>query len=281
VRAPSDSWTPALAPDLGKVVARVGEVPVFAAEVDAEARRTGQSAREALADLVAFNLLAERARAAGLRPEDPGGLQARREVLVQRLIERDFEPRLEPEALTDAELRPMYERLKSRYVHPRLVEVVIASVYTGPRMKPEPRTRARATATEFRDFVAKRPLRTAEDLLTAAREPSWVARNVAVAQLLQGPDKPFGPEVGAAVLNLVHVGDTTSLVEDENGYHLARYVGERPPRNVPYEEAREALRAEVLPAWRQQRFLQVAASLAPGHSIELYPARLTEPAGAP
>ena len=201
-------------------------------------------------------------------------------MLVQRLIERDFEPRLEPEALTDAELRPMYERLKSRYVHPRLVEVVIASVYTGPRMKPEPRTRARATATEFRDFVAKRPAdrRGSPDSGAGAL---LVARNVAVAQLLQGPDKPFGPEVGAAVLNLVHVGDTTSLVEDENGYHLARYVGERPPRNVPYEEAREALRAEVLPAWRQQRFLQVAASLAPGHSIELCPARLAEQAGAP
>src|SRR5690349_24285442 len=35
-----------------------------------------------------------------------------------------------------------YERARSAFVHPRLVEIAILSVYTGARMKAEPRAQA-------------------------------------------------------------------------------------------------------------------------------------------
>src|SRR5436190_1382231 len=74
-------WIPDAPTDLGAVVARVGEVPIFAGEVAAQASRTGQPPRQALDQLIAFALLAEKARAAGVQP----AAAPPRELLVQRL----------------------------------------------------------------------------------------------------------------------------------------------------------------------------------------------------
>jgi hypothetical protein len=266
------AWSPEPAPDLGAVVARVGEVPIFAGEVRAQALRTGKPARAALDELVGFHLLAEKARALGIEPDAAAAVPA--ELLVQRLIERDFEAVTRPADLPEQDLRRSYERARDWFVHSRLVEIAILSVYTGALMKPEPRARARATAAELSQAISARPARTAEDFLEVARDPAWASRRVSVTRLWQSSDKPFGPRVGAAVLRLRAPGDTTALVEDESGYHIARYIAERPARDLPFEAARQEIRREAYPRWRQARFAELVARLSAQHRIELSPENL-------
>jgi hypothetical protein len=121
--------------------------------------------------------------------------------------------------------------------------------------------------------VARRPLRSADDLETVATDPRW-KRKVALRRSLQGPERPFGATVGAAVMRLSHPGDTTPLVEDETGLYLARYIAERAPENVSFEAAREQLRQQAYPYWRQQRFGELVAQIARHHDVAADPEKL-------
>lgn len=246
---------------MGAAVASVGDVPIFAAEVAAQATLTGKTPRAALQELIAFHSLAAAARDRGLTANAPEHLRAVDQALVERLLERDFEPRVRREEVPEAELRAGYERAKRTFVHPRLVEIMVLAVYTGARMRPEPRERARRTAADLDRHIRTRPARTAEDFETVATDPTWLSRGVKRFRVFQSHDEPFPAKVGAEAQKLKRPGDTTPLVEDETGLYIARYVSERPAQNRSFEEVRGELLEGYYPRWRQQRFLQFAAEI--------------------
>ena len=260
-------------PDLGSVVARVGQVPIHAAEVAAQAQKTGQPPRQALDQLIRFQLLAERAR------QRPGAAvePASDALLVQRLLERDLEPTLRPQDIPDEDLRRAYEQVKVHYVRPRMVEVGLLSVYTGPGMKPEPRARAQETARLLEQHLTRNPPRSIEAFAAIATTPPWSERKVRYWRFWQGPTRehgPFGGKVPEAIHRLKRPGERSAKIDDDSGYHFAWYLSEQPPRNVPFEAARDELREKYFPTWRQQRFTQVAGQLGASHKIEVYPERL-------
>jgi hypothetical protein len=271
-RQPAVAAAPAPAPDLGPVVARVAGHPIHAAEVRAQAARDGVGSRAALDRLVAVLLLAERAR------ERPGGLAAPpgaagAPLLVQRLLERDFEPRSRPQDIPERDLRAAYESVKDHYVHPRMVEVGLLSVYTGPGMKPEPRARAEATARELNAQLRKQPPASLEAFSAMARDPAWSARKVRFQRMWQGPSRQFGNfggKVAPAIQQLTRPGQMSPLIEDDSGYHVAWYLRDDPARDTPFEQAREEVRGKFYPVWRQQRFQALTHEAAAGHTVELH-----------
>jgi hypothetical protein len=274
---PAAAWVAEPVPQLGPVVARVAENPIFAEEVRAQAQRTGKPPAEALQELVTFHLLAERARErelAGtvLQSQVPPAL------LVQRLLEREFEPTVQPDQLTESELRAVYEQVKERFVHPRVVRVALLSVY--PRRgkdKDAARAVARQTAQALFAEVSRRPDRSADDFATLQKDPAWASRNVGFARIWQGPDERFGPlraPQGAAIARLRKPGDTTPLLEDDGAFHLARYMEEVPAKNVSFEQARQDLRAEYQPRWRREKFERFSTRMVEKHRIEIFTDRL-------
>ncbi len=277
------SWAPRPTKDLGPEIARVGEQPIYAAEVEAQSRRYGLSPRAALTQLIEFALLAERARpyggdASGAKDD---GLTADR-LVVDRFLASEFEPTVVKDKIPEAELRQIYAKMEHAFVHGRLIEVALLSVYTGPLMKPEPRAQAKQTAEELADYVAKRSVirRAAEDFLEIAKDPAWHDRRVSYRRLVQGPTRrngPFGEVVGGALQQLHKPGDTSALIVDESGYHIARYIGEEPPRNLGFEQARDELVTNIYPHWKRQRFIDFTKVLGANHAIEIYPDRLQPP----
>jgi hypothetical protein len=270
------------AAQLGAEVARVGDQPIFAAEVAAQAKREGVSPKAALASLIAFNLLAARAEAMAQKPvpaeDDPG----RRRLLVERFLEEEFEPLIRPDKLPEDELKKIYQQNEFRFVHPRMVEVALLSVYTGPLMKPEPRARAEKTARELFDYVSKRPIRTVEDMKEIARDPAWKERKVAFWQFLQGPDRPHGPfgkNVATAIHKLHAPGETSPLIIDDSGFHIARYVDEKAPRNDPFEKVQGELKESYLPHWRKRRFTEWTDELGAKHGMTVFTDRLLAQTG--
>ena len=266
------AWVPDPAADLGPVVARVGGSPIFSAEVQAEMARepAGRTPREALDTLVKLHLLAERARRAG-RPLPIADVPAT--LLVQRLMEREFEPATTPARMPEDDLMRAYQQTKINYVHPRMVEVALLSVYTGPTMKPEPRARARETAMALAEELRRKPRRTAAEVLALAESPGWKERKVAYWKFWQGPDRahgPFGGKVAPAIHRLRKQGDTSGLIEDESGYHFALFLAEKAPRNVPFAEAKAEIRQKAYPAWRRHRFEVLASELAAQHTVEVF-----------
>ena len=274
VASSAGAWQPLPAADLGPVVGKVGDLPIYAAEVRAEMARGGRSAKEAFGTVVKLHLLAERGRRAGRALP---ASEAPPELLVQRFLERDFEPGITVDQMPEADLRRAYQQVQANYVHPRLVEVALLSVYTGPNMKPEPRARAREAAQALAEELAARPRRTAAELAALAEEKQWLDRKVAYWKFWQGPDRqhgPFGGKVAPAVQRLRRPGQQSGLIEDDSGYHFALYVDEKPAKNVSFETAREEIRAKAYPAWRRHKFDELVNRLTREHAVQIHADRV-------
>jgi hypothetical protein len=270
-------WTPTPAPDLGEVVARVGEVPIFAGDVAAQAARAHRTARAALEELVALHVLAERARSS--EPWPPAGPEAaelRKQTMVQRLLEREFEPATRPEDITDPELRVLYDRAKVTFVHPHLVEVVTIEVVTGARATAAGRSEARQSLQAVKALIDKEGARTVDDWKRLAAQ--WAGKGVKSLHFLQGPD---GPRLGkfAATVSSLAPGQETGLIEDEHGLYYVRSVGERAAKNESFEQVRGELRAGYHSRWRQRKFLDFAARAADRHDVSIRSAG-SAPAGS-
>jgi peptidyl-prolyl cis-trans isomerase C len=268
-------WTPVVPPDLGAIVARVGEVPIFASQVLAEAKRTGRTPREALDDLVTFNLLAEQARQHGLRPAAMSDEEVR-SALVQRLLERDLEPSMTAESIPDQVLRPIYDKAKHLFVHPRLVEVGVLAIYTGALMKDKPREERTRTAKELATWVQTHPPKSLEEFSAIGRAPAWTSRHVSYAKFFQGTDRPLSSAVAPAIAALKTDGEMTQLLSDDAGFYIARYVGERPPENITFEQARAKLRAGYQDRWKRQHFQEYTNKLKQAHKVVAFFERLNE-----
>jgi hypothetical protein len=262
-------WLPSPASDLGAVVARVGGVPLFATQVLAVAKQTGKSPRNALEDLVEFNLLAECARGSGLKPADSSDADVA-STLVQRLLEKELEPTLRPEAMPDSVLRPMYDKARDRFVHSRLVEIGVLALYTGALMKESPRKARTEAAQALAAFLAAHPPQTLDEFAAVANDSKWSSRKVVFAHFLQGLDRPLSATVGVQVAKLHVPGDTTPMIVDEDGFFVARYIAERPPEDISFEQARDGLRAGYYEHWRKQRFLDFSTAFANLHKVEVH-----------
>lgn len=259
----------------GVVVARVGSVPITAAQVAAQMARTGLGARQALDQRITFEVLAQSAAGQQSTPT-PAEVAAQKKVEVERLVEREIEPQLRPENIPDADVRALYQRGKGRFVHGRLVQATVLCLFTGARMNAERRARVEGSAKALAAYLDAHPARTSGELEALAKEPQWADRQVSVTTVWQDQDadQPFPPVVGHALAGLHKPGDRTPLIGDETGYYIATYVAEEPPLNQSFEEAAPTLRAEMYQPWRRQRFLRLTMDLSAGHDIEVFPDNL-------
>ncbi len=271
---PQNTAPPAWAPDTinpaDPVVGRVGEVEIRGTDVQAKMKSEGLDRQTAFDRLLSFHLLAEKARTEGYWS---GALLAAipKELWVQRLLQRDIEPRLTAARIPDRDLRAVYDANIGRWSHPRLVEVALLAIYTGARMKPEARAQNRARAVELKAAVDMRRDRSPEDLFELAQQPEWKAKKVQFSRLWQGGDKPLARQVGEQIMRLTRPGDTTDLTEDETGCYIARYMSEVPPKNVSFAAATEEIRTGIFETWRREKFLQIARGLVAKHTVTVLP----------
>jgi hypothetical protein len=272
---PETPWVPGPAPDLGSVVARVGLVPIYAREVEAQGARFKSTPRQALSELISLHLLAERAHHEYPFRPDWFDLELR-SALAERLIERDLWPQVQRDSVPDQELRAIYQSAIDVFVHPRLVEAGFLIVYTGAPMKPGPRAEREATAKALAAMVASRIIHGPEDFEAIANDSAWNGRHVTFRRTVQGPDQPFSAEVGAAVLKLKAPGDVTPLIQDPDGFFLATYAGEKPSVNQSFAEVRTELRQRYYERWRMQRIEQLTREMAKGHQVETHPQLLNQ-----
>jgi len=272
---PETPWVPEPTSDLGSVVARVGSIPIYARQVEAQVALAKSTPGEALGELISLHLLAENVHSENrFRPDwsDP----ELRSALAERLIERDFWPQVQRDSVPDQELRTVYQNAIDAFVHPRLVDAGFLIVFTGVRMKPRPRAERECTAKALAASLGLRRIAGPDDFEAIARDPFWSGRNVVFRRTVQGPDEPFSRTVGAEVLKLKAPGDTTPLIQDADGFFLATYAGEKPPVNQSFAEVREELRQRYYDHWRAQRLEQLARKLAEGHRVESHPQLLNQ-----
>jgi hypothetical protein len=269
--APAETaWVPTPAPDLGRVVAQVGSVPIYSNEVAAEALRSNCTAREALHALISLQVLAEKAHQTERFLPDWSDPELR-SALAQRLLDRDILPQLRRENVPEQEVQALYQKGINAFVHPRLIEVGLLAIFTGPMMKAGPRAERTETAKALAAQIATRRTHSPEDLESISKDPSWRDRHVSYQKTVPWLDPGFSGKLKEEVFKLKSPGDTTALIEDETGFFLATYAGEKPPENIPYAVVREKLLQVYFERWRPQRLGQLMHKLSEGHRVESHP----------
>jgi hypothetical protein len=223
---------------------------------------------------VALHLLAERARASW-PPKGPDAAELRKQVLVQRLLERELEPGIAEDSLPDAFLRSIYERAKQVFVHSRLVEVGVLNISVPHNAPADARAHARAAMADLAKTIAQRSKPTAADFIQLGAQTTWQQRRVQYTQITQSDTGPFSAKFGAAVFRLHAVGEVTGVIEDEGGLAIACYIGERPAINRPFEAVRQEMRTQAYPHWRQKKFVDFADAIAAQHEVQIHTSRLS------
>jgi hypothetical protein len=198
-----------------------------------------------------------------------------REILVQRLVERDFERVTRPADMPDSVVKVIYDSSLDSFIHPRLVEVAVLAITPGKRALPAVRAEAKKTAAEVKALVDQQKSRSPDDLQAIAIDRKWHDRRVQFFKFLQAGDKPYSAKFGAEVGKMRTPGETSGIIEDEYGFYIARYLGDRPPAHRTFEEVKQELRDAYYPRWRQAKFLEFTQQLGAGHEVEIHTAPLT------
>lgn len=197
-----------------------------------------------------------------------------RQAMAWRLFRKDIEPLLDIDHIPEAHLRALYDRASRAYVHGRLVEVGALVVFTGSLMKPKPRAEREKTAQDLAAYVAAHPSRTPGDFERLAGDPAWANRKVTYRRLTLESDFPLSQAVGGPVQKLRKPGDTTGLISDDTGFYIARYIGEKPPLDRPFDEVRREIAERAFEPWRASEFLRLTHEMGRQHDVVLWPERL-------
>lgn len=262
------SFSPAPSPD-AVVIAEVNGEKIYDEDVARQARARGLSAREALDELVAAELLAQEARRRGLA-DDPDVIEARRRERVRVLTERDFVPTFDgPEDVPQAALDSAWKNpaVRNYYQHEQVQKIVYLRV-PAENVGAAEEDAARRLAEAIHAHLVAKPPRDQEEFGHLADEiagPAGVKLRKAAGQTRRKGDTV--EEFAAAAFSLTQAGTFTAPFRTKWGWDIIYLVELVPARNVPREEAEKEIREKIFADTRRLAFVRWAEGLAAGYRI--------------
>lgn len=256
------------------VVARVDGVPIFASDVTRQGAVEQVSPQAALDTLVTLEALTRFAlkHKLGAGPEAEEGWK---QILAQAWLARELEPQTTPDKIPQSVLQDVYSRTKDAYEHPRLVRIATLDLYAFSNQPAEVRKRSKAWAFELAEELRKiAPRPTINQVSALALTPKWVERGLKFGTIWQADTYPYSEKVGQAVQALHEWGELTPVVEDDPGFHIAMYLGERAATHKDFRTAAPLIRDAIAFHWQQKRFRDVTDELATKASVSVTPEAL-------
>ncbi len=172
--------------------------------------------------------------------------------LIERLLEQEV-PAAEP---TDADCRRWYEQNPRRFTAGELVEASHILFAITPRVPPE---RLRAKAAEVHAMASRDPAAFGRLAAEYSNCPS-AAQGGSLGQLGRGDSVP---EFEKAVLDSERLGVLPDLVATRFGFHVVQVARRIPGRMLPFEEAREQVKAYLRARATERAIGEYVRSLAP------------------
>lgn len=174
-----------------------------------------------------------------------------RNLAVQEYVDRQFGAKVE---VKDSELIAYYENNLSLFKQPLQVRVSHLLVRSDPAWEAPRREEARRKAQQM-----LKDLRQGKDFSTLARE------------LSDGPTRANGGDLGyirlgqlekkfEEVVFALKAGETSDLVETDNGFHLFKVLDRKPESILAYDAVKEQIRQSL----RQEKAKQEADQYARG-----------------
>src|SRR5687768_8526013 len=113
--------------------------------------------KDFLDNLVRFEVLAKEAKKRGL-DQDAEVVRTMKQVMIQKLMKEEFESRVKPEDVTDAEMQKFYDEHKAEYNKPeevRVSAVIVKDKATADKAAAEAKGAKGADNKGFRDLVTQ------------------------------------------------------------------------------------------------------------------------------
>jgi peptidyl-prolyl cis-trans isomerase C len=203
--------------------------------------------KEFLDNLVRQEVLAAEAERQGL-DKDPDVRATLRKIMVQKLVQKKFQPEANPGAdVPEADVAKYYEEHKPEYVRARKVRVQ-AIVLNAPEGSPD---RAKKVA------LAKKTLQKVK----AEEKKNPVAFNQAVSTISEDAaskqlggdlqfksqeelEKAYGKAVADAAFAL-KAGEMSNVIEAPSGIYVLKFAGEQPEMNRTIDQVKAQIAAKL------------------------------------
>ena len=192
--------------------------------------------KEFLDTLIKFELLAKEALRRGF-DKDPEVVRSMKQVMIQKLLVDEFETKLTPASVYDADIKAYYDANLAEYVKPaevRASAIIVKSKAQADRIVVEAKGDAGKTNKGFRDLVGK--YSADDDTKLRGGDLRYFATD----------SKDLPAPVVAAAFALVNVGDVSGVVDGGDGkFYILKQTGTRKATTKSLADATPAIRNKL------------------------------------
>ena len=204
--------------------------------------------KEFLDSLIRQEVLAAEAERQGL-DKDPDVRATLRKIMVQKLVQKRFQPEQNPGAdVPEADVQKYYDEHKAEYVRPRKVRVQ-AIVLNVPAGSPE---RSKKVALAKKTLQKIKAEEKKSNPLAFTQEVTAISDDQASKQLggdlqfrtQEELEKAYSKELAAAAFSL-KPGETSGVVESPAGLYILKFAGEQPELNRTMDQVKGQIAARL------------------------------------
>ena len=254
-RGTTQTSAPGLAPqsesELSTPLAKIDDVTITVGEFQERINRQSphirtrytsqEQKKEFLDSLVRFEVLAKEAHARGF-DKDPDVIRTMKQVMIQKLMKDQFETKLSPDAITDAEMKKYFEDHKNEYNKPEEVRasaIILKSKRQADNVAEKALGDEGKTNKGFRELVSKH-----------STDEKTKIRGGDLRYFSRGAKEIPGPVIEAA-FGLTKTGDVAGPIKAGNGqFYVIKQTGKRKAITKTFDQVKRQIKNRL---YREQR----------------------------
>jgi peptidyl-prolyl cis-trans isomerase C len=237
--------------ELTAALAKVDDITITVGELQEKLNRQSpyirarytslEQKREFLDSLIRFEVLAKEATRRGF-DKDPEVVRTMKQVMIQKLMKEEFETKMSPDSIPEAELKTYYDANLAEYVKPEEVRasaIIVKSKAQADRVAAEAKGEAGKTNKGFRDLVAK--YSTHDETKGRGGDLRYFAADT----------KDIPAPVAAAAFALPATGDVSAAIAAGDGsFWVIKQTGRRQAMTKSFDDAKQQIRNKL---YREKR----------------------------
>jgi peptidyl-prolyl cis-trans isomerase C len=256
--------------ELNTVLAKVDDITITLGEFQKQLNRQSpyiraryasmEQKKEFLDSLIRFEVLAKEALRRGY-DKDPEVVRTMKQVMIQKLMKEEFEQKLTPDSIPDADMKAYYDANVNEYVKPaevRASAIVLKTKSQATKVATEAKGDAGKTNKGFRDLVTK--YSTDEDGKLRGGDLRYFSKD--------SKDVPKG--VIDAAFGLSQTGDVSGAIDGGDGkWYVIKQTGRRKSVTRTYDEVKPQIRNKLYRDRRVEAQNEFVAKLRSDAKIEI------------